>query len=130
MIVRLVDLETWREQMDTWRLYLTGAADSNGRMGNLSRVVEKLREDVGDSRECAAVRESAGTVHALRRRAWAAVVAAAAAVGASGYGVLKSRDAAVAAEARAAERLDRIERYMESFLLRPSALTPDPARDP
>jgi hypothetical protein len=128
MLVRVADLEVWREHTDAWRLGLTGVADSNGRIGALTRTVEDIREDVGSSAECRAARDAAGTVHALRRRAWAAVVAAATAIGASGWGLLKSRDENVAAAVRAAERIDRIERELER--LRERSLFPLPMRPP
>ena len=126
-LVRLVDLETWRQQIDAWRLHLTGAADSNGRIGTLTRTVDGLREDVGDAQECRAVRDAAGNVHAFRRRVWAAIAAAGVAVGGSAWGLVKSRDENTAAAARAAERLDRLERdidRLESVLFLPA---PGPA---
>ncbi len=137
--VRIAELEVWRGEMIRWRLQISGVADGNGRLGQLTRVVEGIREDVGDSRECAAVRTSSGAVRALQRRAWAAVVAAATAVGGSGYGLLRSRDENIAAAALAAERLERLERDVVRnraeldllrFPRRFPAPSPEPAREP
>jgi hypothetical protein len=129
MLVRLADLENWRRDADGWRLRLTGAADTNGRIGSMARDIADLREDVGDSKECQTVREVAVNVRTLQRRAWAAITAAAIAVGGSGWGLVKSRDENIAAAARAEERLDRIERYVDRLLLGPTS-TPDPVSSP
>jgi hypothetical protein len=131
VFVRLADLETWRDDTDRWRLSLTGVADGNGRIGNLSRVVERLREDVGDSAECRTTRDSAAMVSKIRNSAWAAVVFAAGAVGASGWGWVQARDARIAAEARAEQRLDRVEADVRLVFERlpflgPAPSTPDP----
>lgn len=136
-LVRLAELETWRRNADAWRLRLTGAADSNGRLGNLDRTVAKLREDVGDPSECKAVRETTGAIRALQRKAVAAVIAGALSVGASAAGLVYSRDRNIEAAARAAQRIDTIERDLGEFrrvLIRLPFLgavtTPDPVGEP
>lgn len=137
ILLRVAELETWREQMDAYRLGLSGVADENGRLGKMDRRIDKLREDVGDSAECRTVRETAADIRTGKRRLWAAVAFAASAVGASGWGLLKSRDENIAAAARAADRLDRIERDVErnrrdlDRLIYPHVpFTPDPTREP
>jgi hypothetical protein len=132
-LVRLAGLETWREDHDKWRARLTGAADSNGRIGNLDRTIAALRHDVGDEAECKAVRETVGAVRAVQRKMVAAIGAAALAGAASAWGLGKSRDENIAAAARAAHRLETIERDLDRIYQRlpflGPASNPDP-RDP
>lgn len=140
MLTRVANLETWRIGIDDWRLKLTGVADTNGRMGNMDRVLSKLREDVGTPSECAAVRETVNVLRNAQRKSWAAVVAAFIAVAGSAWGLVKSRDENIAAATRAAARVDTIERDLErlrvdvrsAFRLpfAGSALTPDETREP
>lgn len=115
--VRIADLETWRADMVRWRLQLTGIADDNGRLGKLDRTVATLREDVGDKHECNLVRESASTVRTVRNRMLAMIATAATAVGASGYGLIMSRDAsrdaAIRSSTRLTARLEAVERDLE-----------------
>jgi len=113
VLVRLAELETWREETDGWRLRLTGVADGNGRLGILTRTVEQLRKDVGDEDECRRVRDAAATVRGVKRWLLASVGAALVAVGGSAWGLVKSRDENIAAAARAAERLERLREDIE-----------------
>jgi len=113
VLVRLAELETWREETDGWRLRLTGVADGNGRLGTLTRTVEQLRKDVGDEDECRRVRDAAATVRGVKRWLLASVGAALVAVGGSAWGLVKSRDENIAAAARAAERLERLREDIE-----------------
>lgn len=48
---RLVQLESWRTEVDAWRMRLTGVADSNGRMGIMGRTIDEIREDLGTPAE-------------------------------------------------------------------------------
>jgi hypothetical protein len=130
--VRIAELETWRRNIDEWRLRLTGAADTNGRLGEMTRTIESLRDDVGTPKEAREVREAAHTVSGVRRRMTAAVIAAGFAVGGSAWGLLKSRDSSREAAARASERLkvriENVEHLLDKLF--PSLphvnLTPDP----
>lgn len=113
MLTRVANLETWRIGLDEWRLKLTGVADTNGRMGNMDRVVAKLREDVGTPSECVAVRETVNVLRNAQRKSWAAVVAAFIAVAGSAWGLVKSRDENIAAATRATARIETLERDLE-----------------
>jgi len=54
--MRLATLETWRLDIDRWRLRLTGVDDTNGKIGKLGETIAELRRDVGDRKECERVR--------------------------------------------------------------------------
>ena len=120
--MRLANLETWRAgDVDPWRLRLTGVADTNGRLGRLDATIEKLREDVGTSKERDAERaeiaqlrkdvgptderrkerEAVAAQRSDRKRVVAALGAAALFIGGGIYTIKDRYDAA--AEARGAE---------------------------
>ena len=120
--MRLANLETWRAgDVDPWRLRLTGVADTNGRLGRLDATIEKLREDVGTSKERDAERaeiaqlrkdvgptderrkerEAVAAQRSDRKRVVAALGAAALFIGGGIYTIKDQYDAA--AEARGAE---------------------------
>lgn len=137
--IRLAQLETWRAEVDAWRLRLTGVDEANGRLGKLTRSIEGLREDVGTSEQAATTRAIAVNVKAWRKRTVAALGAAALAIGGAGYKFLIARDASVAAAARAAGRLElrldhveaRLDRHDRVLLRSPRRdATPDPEPDP
>lgn len=121
---RLAELETWRKnEMDPWRLKLTGVDERNGRLGRIDQAIrdqrcdieselEQLRRDVGTAEEAAATRNLAQAVKAIKARMWAAIAAALVALGGGGYAVKtrdEARDAAVRADARQELRLEVLE---------------------
>lgn len=119
--MRLATLETWRLDLDRWRLRLTGVDDTNGKIGKLGETIAELRRDVGDRKECERVRAAADTVDTGRKRAIAAVITAGLALGGAGWAVVRDarRDAAEATMKRMElelrvrnneRRLDELER--------------------
>lgn len=105
--VRVVNLETWRLDLDRWRLRLTGVDGTDGRLGKLAdtladvevelaRKVADLRADVGDRKECERVRASADLVDLGKRRAIAAVITAGLALGGAVWAMVRTRDREVA----------------------------------
>jgi hypothetical protein len=136
--VRLAEIETWRKtEVDPWRLRLTGVDDGNGRLGRMDRRIDDLREDVGTSEQAAATRAGAALALSAKKRLWAALGAAAFALGTAGYGLFTARDQARDAAARAAAqyevRLQHVERRLEKHedvLLRRGRMTPAPDNDP
>ena len=122
---RVTALELWRStSVDPWRLTLTGAADSNGRIGTMARELAALRADVGDHDTVRATREGAALMAGVRRRLLAAVGAAALAVGGGGWAavraVLSARESGAAEAARIETRIN----YLERIVL------PNPVRTP
>lgn len=120
--MRLANLETWRAgDVDPWRLRLTGVADTNGRLGRLDATIEKLREDVGTSKERDAERaeiaqlrkdvgptderrkerEAVAAQRSDRKRVVAVLIAAASIAGGGIYTIRDRYDASV--EARGAD---------------------------
>lgn len=94
--LRIANLETWKLDVDRWRLKLTGLDDGNGRIGRLADDVHELRGDVGDRKECARVRAAADLVDTGRRRVIAAVITAGLALGGAVWAMIRTRDREVA----------------------------------
>lgn len=126
-LARLAALETWRDNdVNPWRLHLTGVDDRNGRIGRIDQTIknlrcdleaadEALRADIGSPEEAATVRQVAGAVKSIGKRTWVAITAAVLAAGGGGYGVLtrdQARDAAVRADARLEIRLEVFEQWL------------------
>lgn len=97
-------------ELENWRLRLTGVADGNGRIGELTRQVHSIRADVGSSDDCRHVREAALTITTARRYMLTAIVSALLSFGGSLWGLLKAHDESVRKNAAIEIRLDQLER--------------------
>lgn len=106
---RVRELEATVAEHEAKHLRLTGANEGNGRVGTLARDVAELRKDVGTGEDAAANRATAKTVRSISRRLVASLVAAAGALGGTGYVLLGRHDSSTAAAARLELRLEQCE---------------------
>lgn len=110
------------DELESWRMRMTGFADGNGKIGELARRVDTLRHDVGSELECFEVRQAAQTVKAIKRYMITAIATAAISVGGSAWTLVKSRDESTRRNAQLEYRLEQAERQLERLWQQPRGI--------
>lgn len=100
---RVAALEISRQELERWRLVLTGLDDRNGRLGRLDATVAALRCDLGSSDDRRSERATIGSLRWAGTKVMAGVVAVGVIVGGAAMSLRGRYDAMVEARVRDAE---------------------------